>query len=64
MEILILRRIYASPELFQLVATFGVVLVVEDVRRCSFGGLKDKLGPARPGIRGRNRCFRRQGADL
>ena len=27
-EILLLRRIYQSPELFQLLATFGVVLIV------------------------------------
>src|SRR3712207_563328 len=27
-EVLLLRRIYRAPELFQLLATFGVVLVV------------------------------------
>ena len=27
-EILLLRRIYQAPELFQLLATFGVVLIV------------------------------------
>lgn len=30
-EMLLLRRIYRAPELFQLLATFGVVLVVQDV---------------------------------
>src|SRR6202048_4395005 len=49
MEILILRRIYASPELFQLVATFGVVLVVEDVALLIWGA-EDKLGPRAPGF--------------
>src|SRR3954447_5851486 len=31
LEIGLLRRIYRAPELFQLLATFGVVLIVEDV---------------------------------
>jgi len=31
-EVLLLRRIYGAPELFQLLATFGVVLVVQDDR--------------------------------
>ena len=30
LEMLLLRRIYRAPELFQLLATFGVVLVVQD----------------------------------
>ena len=30
MEMLLLRRIYRAPELFQLLATFGVVLVVQE----------------------------------
>lgn len=30
-EVLLLRRIYRAPELFQLLATFGVVLIVQDV---------------------------------
>jgi len=30
-EVLILRRIYRAPELFQLLATFAVVLVIKDV---------------------------------
>src|SRR5574341_1120142 len=28
MELLILRRIYRAPELFQILATFGVILIV------------------------------------
>ena len=31
MEVVLLRRIYKVPELFQLLATFGVVLIVQDV---------------------------------
>jgi branched-chain amino acid transport system permease protein len=31
MEILLLRRLYRAPELLQLLATFGVVLMVQDV---------------------------------
>jgi branched-chain amino acid transport system permease protein len=31
LEIALLRRIYRAPELFQLLATFGVVLMVQDI---------------------------------
>src|SRR6202049_3335131 len=31
LEMVLLRRIYRAPELFQLLATFGVTLVVEDL---------------------------------
>ena len=31
LEMLLLRRIYRAPELFQLLATFGVVLMVQDI---------------------------------
>ncbi len=30
-EVTILRRIYQAPELFQLLATFGVVLMIQDL---------------------------------
>ena len=30
-EVLVLRRIYRAPELFQLLATFAVVLVIKDI---------------------------------
>jgi branched-chain amino acid transport system permease protein len=36
-EMLLLRRIYQAPELFQLLATFGVVLVVQDDRHRARG---------------------------
>jgi branched-chain amino acid transport system permease protein len=50
-EILLLRRIYRAPELFQLLATFGVVLVVQDVA-LEIWGAEDLLGPRAPGLRG------------
>jgi branched-chain amino acid transport system permease protein len=50
MEVLLLRRIYGAPELFQLLATFGVVLVVQDVVVKAFGP-QDILGPRAPGLR-------------
>jgi branched-chain amino acid transport system permease protein len=45
MEVLLLRRIYRAPELFQLVATFGVVLIVKDSTRAIWG-VQDKTSPA------------------
>jgi branched-chain amino acid transport system permease protein len=50
-EIVLLRRIYAAPELFQLLATFGVVLVVQDVALMIWGA-EDLLGPRAPGLSG------------
>ena len=50
-EILLLRRIYQAPELFQLVATFGIVLVVQDLALWIWGG-EDLLGPRAPGLDG------------
>src|ERR671917_499747 len=50
MEVLLLRRIYRAPELFQLLATFGVVLVVQDLVVQVFGP-QDILGPRAPGLR-------------
>ena len=49
-EMVILRRIYAAPELFQLLATFGVVLMIQDVTLAIWGP-EDKLGPRAPGFR-------------
>ncbi|MBM6594783.1 ABC transporter permease [Microvirga pudoricolor] len=49
-EVLLLRRIYGAPELFQLLATFGVVLVVQDLVVHVFGP-QDILGPRAPGLR-------------
>ncbi|MCX7370436.1 MAG: ABC transporter permease [Alphaproteobacteria bacterium] len=50
MEILLLRRIYKVPELFQLLATFGVVLMVQDAVLYFWGPL-DIAGPRAPGLR-------------
>jgi branched-chain amino acid transport system permease protein len=50
MEILLLRRIYKVPELFQLLATFGVVLMVQDSVLHIWGPL-DIAGPRAPGLR-------------
>ncbi len=49
-EIVVLRRIYAAPELFQLLATFGVVLMIQDIT-LSLWGPEDRLGPRAPGFR-------------
>ena len=51
MELVLLRRIYRVPELFQLLATFGVVLAVQDLVLKVWGPL-DILGPRAPGLRG------------
>ena len=50
MEVLLLRRIYKVPELFQLLATFGVVLMVQDAVLHIWGPL-DIAGPRAPGLR-------------
>jgi branched-chain amino acid transport system permease protein len=50
-EVAILRRLYRSPELFQLLATFGVVLVVQDLALWVWGPV-DRVGPRPPGLTG------------
>ncbi|MDB5517985.1 MAG: branched-chain amino acid transport system permease protein LivM [Tardiphaga sp.] len=50
-EFLLLRRIYRAPELFQLLATFALVLVVNDATLWLWGP-EDLLGPRAPGMRG------------
>lgn len=50
-EMVILRRIYRAPELFQLLATFALVLVIKDVALYIWGA-EDLLGPRAPGLRG------------
>ena len=50
-EILLLRRIYAAPELLQLLATFALVLVVKDFSLWAWGP-EDLLGPRAPGLAG------------
>lgn len=51
MEALLLRRVYRAPELFQLLATFGVVLVVADLA-LELWGPEELLAPRPPGLRG------------
>jgi branched-chain amino acid transport system permease protein len=50
-ETLLLRRIYKAPELFQLLATFAVVLLVRDLALWAWGP-EDMLGPRAPGFAG------------
>lgn len=50
-EIILLRRIYNSPELFQLLATFGVTLVIQDLV-IQIWGVDDLLGRRAPGMKG------------
>lgn len=50
-EIVVLRRIYASPEIFQLVATFGVMLIVQDMALAIWGP-NELFAPRVPGLKG------------
>jgi branched-chain amino acid transport system permease protein len=50
-ELVVLRRIYRAPELLQLVATFGIVLIIKDVT-LGIWGAEDILGPRAPGLTG------------
>ena len=50
-EILLLRRIYHAPELLQLLATFGITLIVEDCVRYLWGP-EDLVGPRAAGLSG------------
>jgi branched-chain amino acid transport system permease protein len=50
-ELVLLRRIYQAPELFQLLATFGATLVVEDLVLLIWGA-EDLVGPRAPGLKG------------
>lgn len=58
-EILLLRRIYRAPELFQLLATFALVLVINDLTLWIWGP-EDLLGPRAPGLRGAVEIFGRR----
>ena len=50
-ELAILRRIYRAPELFQLLATFALVLVIKDAALW-YWGPEDLFGPRAPGLSG------------
>src|ERR1700752_1309331 len=58
-EIVLLRRIYRAPELFQLLATFALVLVINDAVLWLWGP-EDLLGPRAPGLRGSIEVLGRQ----
>ena len=48
-EIVLLRRVYRAPELFQLLATFALMLVIKDAALWLWGP-EDLLGPRAPGL--------------
>ncbi len=50
-EVVLLRRIYKAPELFQLLATFALVLVIKDAALWIWGP-EELLGPRAPGLSG------------
>ncbi|WDZ94189.1 ABC transporter permease [Herbaspirillum sp. WKF16] len=50
-EIAVLRRIYRAPELFQLLATFALVLVIKDAALWHWGP-EDLFAPRAPGLSG------------
>jgi len=50
-EFLVLRRIYAAPEIFQLLATFGVALIVQDLVLAAWGP-EELFAPRAPGLKG------------
>ena len=49
-EMTLMRRIYRAPELFQLLATFALVLVIKDAVLW-FWGPEELLGPRAPGLK-------------
>src|SRR5437016_14613589 len=50
-EIALLRRVYRAPELYQLLLTFALVLVVSDVVKLVWGS-ENKTGPSASGLAG------------
>ena len=50
-EVALLRRIYRAPELFQLLATFALVLVIKDAVLWAWGP-EELFGPRAPGLEG------------
>ena len=57
-EIVLLRRIYHAPELFQLLATFALTLIARDAVLVIWGS-EDLVGPRAPGLRGAVEIFGR-----
>ena len=50
-EMLLLRRVYRAPELYQLLLTFALVLVASDAVKLIWGS-ENKTGPSAPGLAG------------
>ena len=50
-EFFLLRRLYGVPELYQLVATFGLTLALHDAMRWGFGP-QEVFAPRFPGLKG------------
>jgi len=50
-ELLVMRRVYRAPELFQLLASFALVLIFKDAALWLWGP-DDLLGPRAPGLGG------------
>jgi branched-chain amino acid transport system permease protein len=50
-EMALLRRVYRAPELYQLLLTFALVLVVSDLVKLVWGS-ENKTGPTAPGLSG------------
>lgn len=57
-EMMLLRRIYKAPEMYQLLATFALVLVFNDAALWLWGP-DDLLGPLAPGLNGSISIFGR-----
>ena len=58
-EMLLLRRIYGAPELFQLLATFALVLVIKDAALWIWGP-EELFGPRAAGLEGAVEILGRQ----
>ena len=58
-EMLLLRRIYSAPELFQLLATFALVLVIKDAALWLWGP-EELFGPRAAGLEGSIEILGRQ----
>ena len=58
-EVALLRRIYRAPELFQLLATFALVLVIKDAVLWAWGP-EELFGPRAPGLEGAVQLLGRQ----
>jgi branched-chain amino acid transport system permease protein len=50
-EFVVLRRIYVAPEIFQLLATFGVALILQDLVLAAWGP-EEVFAPRAPGLKG------------